>query len=136
MLLSVAENSVTISQMFLPCPLFILFLWDSNYTDITFSNNILHLSYFSFPYLSVLKSKPVLLSFIYSHPGSGRSPRERKVYLFQFSCLENSMYRGGWRATVHGHDWMTNTLSYSLMLTTSLWVLSLDSKCLLVGTYL
>lgn len=42
-----------ISSLFL----FILFLWDSHYTYITFSNNILHLSYFSFPYLSVLKSK-------------------------------------------------------------------------------
>ena len=31
------------------------------------------------------------------------SPAEKKGYLPQYSCLENSMDRGGaWRATVHG----------------------------------
>ena len=37
-----------------------------------------------------------------SIPGSGRFPGERNGYLFQYSCLENSMDRGPWRATVHG----------------------------------
>ena len=32
---------------------------------------------------------------------SGRSPREGQGNTLQFSCLENSMYRGAWRATVH-----------------------------------
>ena len=35
-------------------------------------------------------------------PGSGRSPGEGKVYPLQYSCLENSMDRGVWWATVHG----------------------------------
>ena len=35
-------------------------------------------------------------------PGSERSPGEGKGYPFQNSCLENSMDRGGWWATVHG----------------------------------
>ena len=35
-------------------------------------------------------------------PGSGRSPQEGHGYLFQYSCLENSMDRGTWWATVHG----------------------------------
>ena len=35
-------------------------------------------------------------------PGSGRSPGERNGNSFQYSCLENSMDRGAWRATVHG----------------------------------
>ena len=35
-------------------------------------------------------------------PGSGRSPEEGNVYSFQYSCLENSMDRGDWWATVHG----------------------------------
>ena len=35
-------------------------------------------------------------------PGSGRSPGERNGYPIQYSCLENSMDRGAWRATVHG----------------------------------
>ena len=37
-----------------------------------------------------------------SIPGSGRSPGEGNGYLFQYSCLENPMDRGAWRATVHG----------------------------------
>ena len=36
-----------------------------------------------------------------SIPGSGRSPGEGNGYPFQYSCLENSMNRGDWRATVH-----------------------------------
>ena len=37
-----------------------------------------------------------------SIPGSGRSPGEGNGYPLQYSCLENSMHRGGWQATVHG----------------------------------
>ena len=32
---------------------------------------------------------------------SGRSPREGHGNPLQFSCLENCMYGGAWRATVH-----------------------------------
>ena len=35
-------------------------------------------------------------------PGLGRSPGERNGYSLQYSCLENSMDRGAWWATVHG----------------------------------
>ena len=35
-------------------------------------------------------------------PGLGGSPRERNDYPLQYSCLENSMDRGAWRARVHG----------------------------------
>ena len=34
--------------------------------------------------------------------GWGRSPGEGKGYPLQYCCLENSMDRGAWRATVHG----------------------------------
>ena len=34
--------------------------------------------------------------------GSGRSPGEGYGNPFQYSCLENSMERGAWWATVHG----------------------------------
>ena len=34
-------------------------------------------------------------------PGSGQSPGEGNVNLLQYSCLENSMDRGAWQATVH-----------------------------------
>ena len=33
--------------------------------------------------------------------GWGRSPGEGNSYPLQYSCLENSMERGVWRATVH-----------------------------------
>ena len=35
-------------------------------------------------------------------PGLGRFPEEKNDYLLQYSCLENSMGRGAWQATVHG----------------------------------
>ena len=35
-------------------------------------------------------------------PGSGRSPGEQNGNTLQYSCLENSMDRGAWEATVHG----------------------------------
>ena len=35
-------------------------------------------------------------------PGLGRSPGEGNGYPLQYSCLENSMDRGAWRAIVHG----------------------------------
>ena len=37
-----------------------------------------------------------------SIPGLGRSPGEGNGNLLQYSCLENPMDRGAWRATVHG----------------------------------
>ena len=37
-----------------------------------------------------------------SIPGLGRSLGEGNGYPLQYSCLENSMDRGAWRATVHG----------------------------------
>jgi len=37
-----------------------------------------------------------------SIPGSGRPAEEGNDNPLQYSCLENSMDRGGWWATVHG----------------------------------
>ena len=37
-----------------------------------------------------------------SVPGSGGSPGEGNGNPLQYSCLENSMDRGAWRATVRG----------------------------------
>ena len=47
-----------------------------------------------------------------SIPGSGRSSGEGNGNPFQDSCLENSMDREAWRATIHGvsrvrHDLVT-----------------------------
>ena len=49
-----------------------------------------------------------------SKSGLGRSPGEGNGYPLQYSCLENSMDRGAWWATVHGvaksQTWLkTNT---------------------------
>ena len=35
-------------------------------------------------------------------PGSGRSPGGGNDNLLQYSCLESSMDRGAWWATIHG----------------------------------
>ena len=35
-------------------------------------------------------------------PESGRSPRVGNDNLLQYSCVENPMDTGAWRATVHG----------------------------------
>ena len=35
-------------------------------------------------------------------PELGRSPGEGNGNLLQYSCLENSMHRGAWQATVPG----------------------------------
>ena len=37
-----------------------------------------------------------------SIPGSGRSPGVGNGNLLKYSCLENSVDRGAWQATVHG----------------------------------
>ena len=37
-----------------------------------------------------------------SIPGLGRSPEEGNGNPLQYSCLENSMDREAWQATVHG----------------------------------
>ena len=46
-------------------------------------------------------------------PGSGRSPEEGNGTPLQYSCLENSMERGAWWATVHGviksWTWLSNS---------------------------
>ena len=45
-----------------------------------------------------------------SIPGSGRSPGGGNFNPLQYSCLENPIDKGAWRATVQrvGHDWASN----------------------------
>ena len=76
-----------------------------------------------FPHSSVGKESACNARDLGSIPGSGRSPGEGNGSPLQYSCLENPMDRGGWRATVHrvsrvGHDlalslsflWLINIL--------------------------
>ena len=48
------------------------------------------------------KEFPYTVGDLSSIPGLGRSPGEGNSYPLQYSCLENSVDRGAWGATVHG----------------------------------
>ena len=60
------------------------------------------MAYVGFPAGSVVKNQPANAGDVGLIPGSRRSPGEGNGNLFQFSCLENSIDRGTWLATVHG----------------------------------
>ena len=55
-----------------------------------------------FPGASVVKNLPANAGDMGLVPGSGRSPGEGNGDPLKYSCLENSMNRGAWRAAVHG----------------------------------
>ena len=57
-----------------------------------------------------------------SIPGSGRSPGEGNDYPLQYACLENSIDRGAWQATVHGIH-RTESLHCSPETTTTLLII-------------
>ena len=66
-----------------------------------------------------------------SIPGLGRSPGERNGNPLQYSCLENPMDRGAWRATVHGVAKSRTRLSDShthTCICTQLWLWDLSSS--------
>ena len=53
--------------------------------------------------IQTIKNTPAVgETWVRSLPGVGRSLGERNGYPVQYSCLENSMKRGAWWATVHG----------------------------------
>ena len=67
-----------------------------------------------FPGVSVVKNLPDNardIRDVGSIPGSGSSPGEGNGNSFQYSCLESSMDRGTWLATVHGgtNSWTDTT---------------------------
>ena len=55
-----------------------------------------------FPHSSVGKESACISRDLGSIPGLGRYPGEWNGNLLQYSCLENPMDRGAWRAIVHG----------------------------------
>ena len=55
-----------------------------------------------FPGGSVVKNPPANAGDVGLIPGSGRSPGGGNGNPLQYSCLENPMERGAWRATVYG----------------------------------
>ena len=63
----------------------------------------IHLTnWMGFPGGSAVKNLPASAGDTGLIPGLGRSLGEGNGYLLQDSCLENSMNRGAWQATVHG----------------------------------
>ena len=50
----------------------------------------------------MVKNPPAKAGDAGSIPGSAKFPGERNGNPVQYSCLENSMDRGAWGATVHG----------------------------------
>ena len=55
-----------------------------------------------FPGGSVVKNLPAIAGDTGLIPGPGRTPGEGNGNPLQYSCLENSMNRGAWWATVYG----------------------------------
>ena len=69
--------------------------------------------------VQMVKSLPAMEETMGSFPGLGRSTGEWNGGLLQYSCLQNFMDRGAWRATVHGvtkswTQWMTNISPWSI----------------------
>ena len=63
---------------------------------------------------SVVKNPPASAGDRFD-PWTGRSPEGGHCNPLQYSCLENSMDRGDWRATVHGgHKDLDTTESLSM----------------------
>ena len=60
----------------------------------------------------VVKNLPANVGHVGLIPGSGRSPGEENGNPLQYSCLENPVDRGAWRATVHGSAKSQTQLSH------------------------
>ena len=58
--------------------------------------------HFHFPWCSVGTESACNAGNAGSIPGWGRAPEEGNGNPLQYSCLENPIDRGAWRATVHG----------------------------------
>ena len=63
-----------------------------------------------------VKNLPAMRETQGSSPRSGSTSGEGNGYSLQYPCLENSMGRRAWQATVHsvqrvGHDWATNAFT-------------------------
>ena len=75
---------------------------------------------YGFPHSSVSKESACNAGDPGSIPGSGRSPGVGNGNPLQYSCLDNPLDRGAWRATVHGvarvgHDLATEPPPHSHM---------------------
>ena len=67
-----------------------------------------------------------------SIPGSGRFPGEGNGNPLQYSCLENTMDRGAWWATVHG---VTKSWTQLSMRTHTTYIVTLTLNISLILSY-
>ena len=85
---------------------------------LTFSIEFGYFKQWDFLSGSVIKNLPANAGDVGSIPGSGRSPRGGCDSTLQYSCLENSMHRGAWWATVHGvtksQTWLSRLSPHAL----------------------
>ena len=73
----------------------------------------------AFQVVLVIKNPPANTGYIRdmgSIPGSGRPPKERNGNPHQYSCLENPVDRGAWRASPWGHKESNKTEQLTLSL--------------------
>jgi len=81
-----------------------------------------------FPGVSAVKNPPANAGDLSSISRSGKSPGEGNGNPLQYSCLENSMDRGAWRAAVHGvtksWTWLSNWAfkNGSLIINLEMWL--------------
>ena len=69
-----------------------------------------------------VKNLPAMLETWVQSPGQEDPPGEGNGIPLQYSCLENSMHRGAWRATVHGIAKSRTRLSdFTFICTLFLW---------------
>ena len=91
---------ILLAKLCQPLPCFILY----SKTKFACYSGYFLISYFCipcFPGGSEGKASACNAGDLGSIPGSGRSPREGNGNPFQYSCLENPMDRGAWRAIVY-----------------------------------
>ena len=70
--------------------------------DILLSFKCIYMRLLGFPGGSVSKESACSVGEPGSIPALGRPPGEGNGNPLHYSCLENSMDRGAWQATVHG----------------------------------
>ena len=81
-----------------------------------------------FPGVSAVKNPPANAGDLSSISRSGKSPGVGNGNPLQYSCLENSMDRGAWRAAVHGvtksWTWLSNWAfkNGSLIINLEIWL--------------
>ena len=100
-------NSLVLIQ---PCSLPLMLLWSepskdpASRAELCASETLINpsLQRLGFPSGSDGKESASSVEYLSSIPGLGRSLGEVNGYSLQYSCLENSMDRGAWQATIHG----------------------------------